>query len=159
MPVIPQLFEHFKSRDEAGDILFQFSHFCGRFLSYAVNELVHGTVSLMGGVVLLLNEETKKCHEWLLVNYRLSTFFQKDEFFLYIFPFFCPELLEFIFSLRSCIKHLKDTVIRNLSSKISIFLMAVWNHTICSRSIYTSPAQFLLSVRNGSVYCNIFFLN
>ena len=34
-------------------------------------------------VVLLLNEETKKCHEWLLVNYRLSTFFQKDEFFFY----------------------------------------------------------------------------
>ena len=35
-------------------------------------------------VVLLLNEETKKCHEWLLVNYRLSTFFQKDEFFFIV---------------------------------------------------------------------------
>ena len=81
MPVIPQLFEHFKSRDEAGDILFQFSHFCGRFLSYVVNELVHGTVSLMGGGVTTKRGD-KKCHEWLLVNYRLSTFFQKDEFFL-----------------------------------------------------------------------------
>ena len=40
--------------------------------------------SLSWVVVLLLNEETKKCHEWLLVNYRLSTFFQKDEFFFIV---------------------------------------------------------------------------
>ena len=80
MPVIPQLFEHFKSRDEVGDILFQFSHFCGRFLSYAVNELVHGTVSLMGGGVTTKRGDKKM--SWMVIG-KLQTvhFFSKGRVF------------------------------------------------------------------------------